>query len=555
MTDDRRQAIRWHWGTPAVREGVEASWQGRSPAGEVLHDNPRRRLLRLRGAHGDWILKQFRLGSGRHPARDGWKVRLGASPGRREARMLVRLHAAGVPVPEPLAFGVAPGGDELLVLRFLEGQELRPALAGTAPARRSLLASLGGALDRLHAAGFVHRDLHPGNVLVTADGPFLLDLQKARRRRGPRARLRDLGDLDFSLWECLSLPDRIRLRAAALGLARPFPETARVALRRVGDAALRRAWLHGRSRTRRALLPGRLYARLRLEGARGMRWRELPEGAVAEALAAHREALARGDQRVWKADGRSRISAVEAAGRPVLVKEVLPRGRARLLADAVRGSAARRAWRAGHGLLARGIGAPRPLAFLERRRAGLPLASWLVLERLDPTRDAVALGPEDPEGILDALLRLVERLHRRAVDHGDLKATHVLLGLEAPQMEARLVDLEGVRFRRHLSDTRRLAALAELNASLPDAVPSAARLERFQRYAAGQPFSVPPRRALRELVRRSLARRHRWTGADCDCARTDGSPASDGRSAPAGEGSGDGRGVRRAAGKARDPKA
>lgn len=513
----REQAIRWHSGSRPVRERVDAWWRGDSTRQTVLHDNPRRRLARLQGPEGDWIVKQFRLGSGKHAARDRWKERIGASPGRREARVLARLHAAGLPVPEPLAYGVTPGGDDLLVLRFLEGRQLDLALDQPAAPRRALLRSLGQALYRLHAAGFVHRDLHPGNVLVTREGPFFLDLQKARRRRSPRARRGDLGALDFSLWDRLSLPDRIRLRAAALDLALPFPETGRSELRRVGDAARRRAWLHGRSRTRRALLPGRLYARVELEGARGMRWRDFPEAAVAQALAAHREAVARGDERLWKADGRSRISAVEAAGRALLVKEVLPRGWARVLADAVRGSPARRAWCAGHGLLQRGIGAARPLVFLERRRVGLPLASWLVLERLETARDAVELAPADPERILDALLRLVDRLHRHGVDHGDLKASHVLLDPNDPRPKPRLVDLEGVQFRRRLGDARRLAALAQLNASLPDAVPSAARLERFQRYAARQRFSVPSRQALLELVQQSLARRHRWTGADCRC--------------------------------------
>lgn len=505
-------------GTPAVQAAAEAWWRDGAGGGAVLHDNPRRRLVRLSGPDGDRIVKQFRLGSGRHATRDRWKARLGTSPGRREALLLAALREAGVPVPEPLAFGVAEGGDELLVLPFLEGMPLDQALRRPPAPRRRLLDALGAVVHGLHSAGFVHRDLHHGNVLVTATGPVLLDLQKARRRRGAAARHRDLGSLDFSLWPLLSLADRLRLRAAALGLARPFDEAAHVRLRAVGEAARRRAYLHGRSRTRRALLPGRLYAPVGNGEARGLRWREFPEAAVAEALAAHRDAVACRDDRLWKADARSRISAVVAGGRPVVVKEVLPRGAGRVLADGLRGSAARRAWCAGHGLLARGVGAARPLAFLERRRAGLPVSSWLVLERLATARDAVALAPACPERVLDALLRLVERMHERGVDHGDLKATHVLIEPDDADPEPRLVDLEGVRFRRRLGDARRLAALAQLNASLPDAVPAAARLERFRRYAIRHPFDVPSRDALHRLVAQSLARRHRWTGAGCTCA-------------------------------------
>ena len=75
-----------------------------------------------------------------------------------------------------------------------------------------------------------------------------------------------------------------------------------------------------------------------------MRLREFPEAEVRRALAAHREALASGDRNLLKCDKRSRISAVEVAGRRLVVKEVPFRGLARGVADVVRGSAARRAW-------------------------------------------------------------------------------------------------------------------------------------------------------------------------------------------------------------------
>jgi hypothetical protein len=72
-----------------------------------------------------------------------------------------------------------------------------------------------------------------------------------------------------------------------------------------------------------------------------------------------------------------------------------------------------------------------------------------------------------------------------------------------------------VRFPRRLAETRRIRALAELNASLPDAVPAAARRRAFDRYAARHPFAAGRRAARAEVVRESLARRHRWSGEGC----------------------------------------
>lgn len=511
-------AIRWLAGAPDVRRAVER-WHAGELAAEVLRESPRRRLLRLRDSGaGDLLVKHFRLASGGHRRREAWKARLGRSPADREHRVLAALRARGVDVPAPLGLAVLPEGDRLLVIPFLAGTTLAEALRLPPSERRRTLAEFGALLARLHAAGYAHGDLHAENVLVTGTGPVLVDLQHARRLRGDGHRARELGELDYGLWKHAGLADRMRVRAAALGVARPFDAAARRTLRCVGEAAVDRASRHGRSRTRHALRPGNRVVALRLAQGTGMRSRDFPAEAAALALVAHAEAIAGRGAGVLKDDGRSRVTDVRVAGRRLIVKQVLARGLARILADAVRGSAAHRGWRGGHGLRARGIGAAEPLAFLECRRAGLPLASWLVLEHLDPAVDALAAAARAPEATLEALLRLVDRLHRRGVDHGDLKASHVFLDPEAAPPRAWLIDLEAVRFRRRLTPPRRLAALAELNASLPDSVPAALRRDAFARYAAIHRFPSGAAAALGEVVRRSLARRHRWTGADCACS-------------------------------------
>jgi tRNA A-37 threonylcarbamoyl transferase component Bud32 len=515
------QRIRWFRVGETVRGGAEL--QKTCDGGEVLHDNPRRRLIRLSRPGGDLMLKQFRVGSGRHPLRERLKIRLGRSPAEREWRNLVALHGAGVPVPAPLALGVLPSGDRLLAMSFVEGHplvtvlgEATATLRGEAAAnRRDLLERVGALVTRMHDAGYIHRDLHVGNLLWTGAGPLLLDLQHAGRRRSHSARNRDLGDLDYSLWRHASLADRVRLRAAALGVSPPFDTAAREALRAVGGAASTRADRHGRSRTRRSLRPGRLYARLRLAEGGGMRLREISEAEVRQALAAHREALASGDRRLIKRDDRSRISAVEVAGRRLVIKEVPFRGLARSFVDLARGSAGRRAWLGGHGLIARGVGAAHPLAFVESRRAGLVVGSAVLLEDLRSLQDAREVATQgDSEALRDALAGLVATLHRRRIDHGDLKSTHIFLKeeKEGGRLLPHLIDLEGVRFPRHFGSKRRLRALAQLNASLPDAFPNSARCRAFARYAAEHPFPGGNCRALERLVAMSLARRHRWSG-------------------------------------------
>jgi hypothetical protein len=111
------------------------------------------------------------------------------------------------------------------------------------------------------------------------------------------------------------------------------------------------------------------------------------------------------------------------------------------------------------------------------------------------------------------------------VDHGDLKASHVLVADDGSR-RSWLIDLEGVRFPRSLSEGARRESLAQLNASLPDAVSSALRWAGLGRYACFEPFvarsgegpAQATDAALRWIVARSLERQHRWTGADCACA-------------------------------------
>jgi len=119
---------------------------------------------------------------------------------------------------------------------------------------------------------------------------------------------------------------------------------------------------------------------------------------------------------------------------------------------------------------------------------------------------------------VQALQRLALQLHASDVDHRDLKASHVMLLPGKGQLKPHLIDLESVRFPRRLPERRRIASLAALNASLPDAVPDALRCRAFARYAKLLPFRQPAPFALRRIVEISLARRHRWSGSGCDAA-------------------------------------
>jgi len=85
-------------------------------------------------------------------------------------------------VVAPSRWGRTPGNRPFLLRPFVEGRAFDVACrAGPIDAIVSWTRALLGALDALHGAGLVHKDLKASNVLVGPDGPRLVDLDLSGR--------------------------------------------------------------------------------------------------------------------------------------------------------------------------------------------------------------------------------------------------------------------------------------------------------------------------------------------------------------------------------------
>ena len=69
-------------------------------------------------------------------------------------------------------------GPDYLVLEYIEGKPLHGPFAPEEAV--SLAVQIAAALEAAHAKGILHRDLKPGNVLLTPNGPKLLDFGLAK---------------------------------------------------------------------------------------------------------------------------------------------------------------------------------------------------------------------------------------------------------------------------------------------------------------------------------------------------------------------------------------
>jgi serine/threonine protein kinase len=104
---------------------------------------------------------------------------------QREAQAIAVLdHPNIVQVFDFGAQPLGPEGDEVhyLVMEYVEGRDLRAEMEGRVSAGQPftpdeithILGQVAGALDYAHQHGVVHRDVKPGNILVTDDGRVVL---------------------------------------------------------------------------------------------------------------------------------------------------------------------------------------------------------------------------------------------------------------------------------------------------------------------------------------------------------------------------------------------
>jgi DNA-binding beta-propeller fold protein YncE len=99
----------------------------------------------------------------------------------RESRLAARLeHPSVVPIYDSREVD----GELVVAMRLVEGGDLRRLIdeEGPLPPGRALdlLAQVADALDAAHAAGIVHRDVKPQNILVAGDRAYLSDFGLAK---------------------------------------------------------------------------------------------------------------------------------------------------------------------------------------------------------------------------------------------------------------------------------------------------------------------------------------------------------------------------------------
>lgn len=235
---------------PALAEGLARVGVANARDLLVLGDAPdahrvaRFVSLDVPGTTGRFYLKRYTY-RGWRTARGliGRGTLWGTPPEINEFHALRWLRAHGVPAVRPVAAAARRTGGRLAAHALLT--EAVPgvvdldrrlhtpgdALRASRTARRDVAAAIGETLARMHALGFVHRDCHARNILVSMETEtpriWLCDCRRGGvggRRRGPAY---DLACLDRDLRGVMTRGERRRALAAYLGPRGDAKETVR----------------------------------------------------------------------------------------------------------------------------------------------------------------------------------------------------------------------------------------------------------------------------------------------------------------------------------------
>lgn len=300
-------------------------------------------------------------------------------------------------------------------------------------------------LARMHEAGVLQQDLHPGNFLCRGETLYALDPAQMRWLRRPVARrpaLRNLAVLACSLPGINETRTRSLLeKYLAFRCWQPAEEDFsrfRQDIENQRQRVLRRS-LEKTMRNSTGFLA------LQSPGFRGMFRRDTWDESSAHALAKNMEAVMQTGDFI-KRGNTCTVCRLQTGGRDIVIKRYNHKGWWHSLRHTLKGSRARKCWQHGYRLTYSGVPTALPLAFLEVKTGPFVRQSYILNEFVEGVPiDACLADPDcseqQKEALRAAVRTLLKTISEKHMSHHDLKASNILIRQESPV----LIDLDSMR--------------------------------------------------------------------------------------------------------------
>jgi len=430
----------------------------------IIKENARRQVIYLQTPTNGYFLKLSILSR----RKDRWRHFLLPYRKWAEWRNLHRLRKVRIPAAKPLVKGHRKGphgGAFFLLTEQVPGATLKFDSNQDA-------FIVGQYLSFLHSRGVYHGDLNRNNIILTPQGRLcLIDVQELffLPRIPHRLRVHNLGRILFNFYS-FSDPEQW-----AVELLKGYNKDAPKLLS--ASAVIKAARFHQqrryRSRSKRCCMNSTEFVVVKSDNWKGykrktFRWKPMDL----------KQALEKGQP----IKGSHVISYQD-----VCIKK---QPRRHFHADRCLTS-----WKMSRALEVRGIAVPRSLGYFVINNISCFIAELLV-DRCHLNTYLSSLSDEKVKRqALKKLALWLRNFHDSNVWQRDFKSSNILY----QNGKYFMVDLDGVRIR-HLSRQNKIYNLAQLNASVSNAITIKDRLRFYHHYSAGRPLARLQRRAVYRKV-------------------------------------------------------
>jgi len=428
---------------------------------KVVKDSDKRQVFYLQAPCGEFFLKRSIL------IRDKDRLRHLLLPRRRwaEWRNLHKLRAIRISAASPVLKGEKRGVRPevfFLVTEKVDGSPLRYESLAIAE-------TLGQYIALLHLRGVYHADLHPENLIIKNNGqPCLIDVQQVffLPWLPRRIRVYNLGKLYFRI------RSQLQSESWTAAFLRGYNNMGKkhITAFEFQKAADRHQQIHYRSRSKRCYKNSTEFAVVKgidFRGfkRKGFRWgqREL------------QQALEKG-----KIVKKNRVINFQGVNIKIHCKRIFHKDRC--LAS----------WKISRALEVRNIVVPQSLAYFVMNGYTFFLSEFIVDSVLLNDYLSSLTAKRHKRRAIKKLALWVKQIHDNHIWQRDFKSSNIL----CRKGDYLMVDLDGVTIRGRLPDKKKIINLAQLNASLSNAITIKDRLRFFYYYTAEEKPSWQRRRAI-----------------------------------------------------------